>query len=382
MEVKPKMDKISFFSADYRDGRVHIGGKSYPAGTFATHLLNQFYENDTAARIGVFTTDNWQLENMLRLGYLNIPDYVKAGERMVNIFTALPWLKPFDMLGTDNECNRITELFSEENGNIISEYFFRRAKIGEMDSMQAMFHHLPKEYDKGFFDGAERLITEVNSTLKFYDTLSDDIRNAFQNLKTFTTRVDDADRLDEEHLLPIALEVFGSVPFPVTTEYVPIKKTSKSTTATLARRLYFDSYYSFVVTDFFEGLHHGHYPRQCGICSKYFLMTSARRQQYCNGIAPYEVRGRKTTCRKYAASINRKELAAADPVVDIYNRRCSAIRTEKGRGTITESFAKMATELAKEYKFKALQNADYANGQYALDMSREKLYTETDKRMR
>ena len=34
------MDKISFFSADYRDGRVHIGGKSYPAGTFATHLLN------------------------------------------------------------------------------------------------------------------------------------------------------------------------------------------------------------------------------------------------------------------------------------------------------------------------------------------------------
>ena len=113
------MDKISFFSADYRDSRVHIGGKSYPAGTFATHLLNQFYENDTAARIGVFTTDNWQLEKMLRIGYVNISDYVKAGERMVNIFTALPWLKPFDMLGTDNERNRIEELFSEENGETI-----------------------------------------------------------------------------------------------------------------------------------------------------------------------------------------------------------------------------------------------------------------------
>ena len=376
------MDKISFFRADYRDGRVHIGGKSYPAGTFAVHLLNQFYENDTAARIGVFTTDNWQLENMLRIGYVNISDYVKAGERMVNIFTALPWLKPFDILGTNDERNRVAELFSEKNGETINEYFSRRAKIGEMDSTQAMFHHLPKEYDKDFFDGAERLIEKVNSTLKFYDTLSDDIRNAFHNLKTFTTRVDDADRLDEEHLLPIALEVFGSVPFPITTEYVPIKKTSKSTSATLARRLYFDSYYSFVITDFFEGLHHGHYPRQCGICNKYFLMTSARRQQYCNGIAPYEVRGKKVTCRKYAASINRKELAAADPVVDIYNRRCSAIRTEKGRGTITEAFAKVATELAKEYKFRALQNSDYANKQYALDMSRERLYAETDKRMR
>ena len=376
------MDKISFFSADYRDGRVHIGGKSYPTGTFAVHLLNQFYENDTAARIGVFTTDNWQLENMLRIGYINISDFVKAGERMVNIFTALPWLKPFDILGTNDERNRVSELFSEENGNILSEYFFRRAKVSEMDTVQTIFHQLPKEYDKEFFSKAETLLKEVNTTLCFYDRLSDDIRNAFHKLKDFTNEVDEADRFDEEHLLPIALEVFGSMPFPVTTAYVPIKKTSKSTTATLARRLYFDSYYSFVVTDFFEGLHHGHYPRQCGICNKYFLMTSARRQQYCNGIAPYEVRGRKTTCRKYAASINRKELAAADPVVDIYNRRCSAIRTEKGRGTITETFATMATELAKEYKFKALQNADYANGQYTLDMSREKLYAETDRRLK
>ena len=376
------MDKISFFRADYRDGRVHIGGKSYPAGTFAVHLLNQFYENDTAARIGVFTTDNWQLENMLRIGYVNISDYVKAGERMVNIFTALPWLKPFDMLGIDNERNRVAELFSEENGETISKYFSRRAKIGEMDNTQAMFHHLPKEYDKEFFSKAEALLKKVNTTLNFYDKLSDDIRNAFHKLRDFTNEVDEADRFDEEHLLPIALEIFGSVPFPVTTEYVPIKKTSKSITTTLARRLYFDSYYSFVVTDFFEGLHHGHYPRQCGICNKYFLMTSARRQQYCNGIAPYEVRGKKVTCRKYAASINRKELAAADPVVDIYNRRCSAIRTEKGRGTITETFAAMATELAREYKFKALQNSDYANKQYALDMSRERLYAETDKRMR
>lgn len=376
------MNKVSFFSADYRDGRVHIGGKSYPVGTFAAHLLNQYYKNDTAARISVFATDNWQLEKMLQLGYLKVSDYVKAGERMVNIFTALPWLKPFDMLGINNERNRIATLFSEENGHTISEYFSRRAKIGQMDEGQILFHNLPKEYDKDFFDRAETLLGKVNATLSFYDTLSADIRNSFEKLRIFASRVDEADRFDEEHLLPIALEVFGSVPFPVTTEYVPIRKSTRSKTKTLARRLYFDSYYSFVITDFFEGLHHGHYPRQCGICKKYFLMTSARRQQYCNGISPYEARGKKITCRKYAASINRKELAAADPVVDIYNRRCSAIRTEKGRGTITEAFAKAATDLAKEYKLKAQLYSDYATKQYALDMSRERLYAETDKRMR
>lgn len=376
------MDKISFFSADYRDGRVHIGGKSYPAGTFAAHLLNQFYENDTAARIAVFTTDNWQLEKMLRLGYLNIADYVRAGERMVNIFTSLPWLKPFDMLGTDDERSRIEALFTGENGNIISEYFFRRAKIGEMDTAQVMFHHLPKEYDKDFFTRAEKLLAEVNAALSFYDALSDDIRNSFNRLKTFASRVDEADRFDEEHLLPIALEIFGSVPFPATTEYVPILKSTRSKAETLARRLYFDSYYSFVMTDFFEGLHYGHYPKRCGICKKYFLMTSAARQKYCTGYAPFKLKGKAITCRKYAARINRKELAAGNPVIRIYKNRCSVLRMERKRGTVTEEFAAAALDLAKERMQRAKEDAEYANSRYESDMSREKLYAEVDKQLK
>ena len=376
------MDKISFFSADYRDGRVHIGGKSYPAGTFAAHLLNQYYENDTAARIGVFTTDNWQLEKMLRLGYLKVSDYVNAGERMVNIFTALPWLKPFDMLGTDDEHNRIATLFSEENGHIISEYFSRRAKIGQMDVGQIVFPNLPKEYEKDFFDRTEALLGEVNATLSFYDTLSADIRNSFEKLRVFVSRVNEADRFDEEHLLPIALEVFGSVPFPVTTEYVPIKKASRSKTATLARRLYFDSYYSFVMTDFFEGLHYGHYPRRCGICKKYFLMTSAARQKYCTGYAPFKLKGKAITCRKYAARINRKELAAGNPVIRIYKNRCSVLRMERKRGTVTEEFASTALDLAKERMQRAKEDTEYANSQYESDMSREKLYAEVDKQLK
>lgn len=48
------MEKISFFSADFRDGRIRIGNKTYPAGTFATHLLNQYYKDDTAARLAVY----------------------------------------------------------------------------------------------------------------------------------------------------------------------------------------------------------------------------------------------------------------------------------------------------------------------------------------
>lgn len=42
-----------FFTADYRDGRVRIGNKTYAAGNYAVHLFNIYYKNDTAARLSV-----------------------------------------------------------------------------------------------------------------------------------------------------------------------------------------------------------------------------------------------------------------------------------------------------------------------------------------
>lgn len=375
------MDKVKFFSADYRDGRVRIGNKTYPAGYYCVHLLNQYYKDDTAARISVFTHRNEQLQAELKAGYLNPSDFTNAGEEMLHIFHALPWLKPFDALDIGRERNRVEQLFSEENAEMLTSYIHRRAVVGNMDEGQVLLGILPPAYNKDFFEEAEKLLNEVMDTLQFYDTIGDNVQKAFHQLRKFVTRVDDTERLDEAHLLPIALEVFGKLPLPVTTKYVPYKKNAKSKSEVVARRLFFDSYYSFIITDFFEGLHYGHYPRQCEICKNYFLMTSARHQRYCSGLSPYEFRGKRITCRKYAATINRKELAAADPVVDIYNCRCGAIRSEKSRGTITAAFAVKAKELALEHKLHAQEDPKYANTQYVLDMKRDALYAETEKHL-
>lgn len=136
------------------------------------------------------------------------------------------------------------------------------------------------------------------------------------------------------------------------------------------------------MTDFFEGLHYGHCPRRCGICKKYFLMTSAARQKYCTGYAPFNVKGKAITCRKYAARINRKELADGNPVIRIYKNRCSVLRMERKRGTVTEEFAAVALDLAKERMQRAKEDTEYANSQYESDMSREKLYAEVDKQLK
>jgi hypothetical protein len=360
---------------------VRIGSKTYSAGYYCVHLLNQYYKDDTAARISVFTNRNWQLQEQLKAGYLNAGDFTKAGEEICNIFHVLPWLKPFDTLDIKAERNRVANLFTSENAEMLISYFRRRATVGNMDEGQVLLHLLPPEYDKTFFEQAESVITEVRRTLQFYDHIGADIRKAFTQLVRLVECAYEAERLDEAHLLPMAMDIFGELPLPVTTVYVPYKKNAKSKTEVVARRLFFDSYYSFIITDFFEGLHYGHYPRQCEICETYFLMTSARRQRYCSGMSPYTFRGKQISCKQYAASINRKELAAADPVVDIYNRRCGAIRSEKSRGSITEALATKAKELALEHKLHAQEDPQYASTQYALDMQRDALYAEAFKHL-
>ena len=374
----------SFFTADYRDGRVIFGGKSYPAGVFATHLLNQFYINDTAARIAVFRDDlNYHILTQLKNGYLNITEFVKTGANTLEALKALPKLRPFDGLNTDEIRNTVEMLFTEQVGQAICGYFADKAKLSLLSQNEIAAGTADRMKTATDFSVIESNITEIKSILLFFNTLADDLIIAHGNLLNFCNRIDEVERLDEAHLLPLALEIFGDHHFSLSGRYISVMKNAKSVTGTVAKRLNFDSYYSFILTDFFEGLHYGHYPRKCEICGKYFLMQSARRQKYCSyGIAPELYRGKKITCRKYAAVLNRKEKAENDPIVTIYNRRCGAIRTEVGRCKISKAFGEAAKHLAKEHKLRALADDQYAKTQYKKDMSREALYVEVDRNLK
>ena len=374
----------SFFTADYRDGRVLFGGKSYPAGVFATHLLGQFYVSDTAARIAVFRDElNFHILRQLRDGYLNITEFVKTGVNTLEALKALPKLRPFDGVNAEEIRNAVEALFTEYIGQEICKYFAAKAKLSLLPQEEIAAGTAERMKAATDFSGTEQKIEDIRSVLRFFDTLADDLILAHGNLLNFCNRIDEVERLDEAHLLPLALEIFVDHHFTQSGRYISVKKNAKSVTGTVAKRLNFDSYYSFILTDFFEGLHLGHYPRRCEICGKYFLMQSARRQKYCPyGIAPELYRGKKITCRKYAAVLNRKEKAENDPIVSLYNRRCGAIRTEVGRCTISKAFGETAKRLAKEHKLQALADDQYAKMQYKKDMSREALYAEVDRNLK
>lgn len=368
-------------TADYRDGCVYLGGKKHPAGHFVVQFLNQYYANDTAARIAVFRDAVcYHILDQLRYGYLNISEYEKTGRNMMEIMKALPTLPPVDVVDAEAIRDHIFGLFTEENGERICECFRNRAAISMISQDELAVGIQEWKIDKKNAVEMENLICEVQAGLSFFDALADDLIQAQAQFKTFVSRLDEAARFDEKHLLPIALDVFGAALLPLTVEYTGLKKNRASTDATVARRLRFDRYYSFLLTDFFEGLHAGHYPRRCPICGKYFLMQSARRTVYCSGMSPYVVRRQPLSCRAYGAYIHRKELAENDPITDVYSRRCAAIRSEASRGTITKEFAATAQKLAKEHKQRAQSDHDYAVTQYEKDMERVKLYHDTEQR--
>ena len=159
-----------------------------------------------------------------------------------------------------------------------------------------------------------------------------------------------------------------------------MQKTRKSKAAVTVRRLYFSDFYSFIVTDFFEGLHYGHYPRRCAACENCFLMQSARRQKYCaSRKALMTVNGKAMTCRKYGVYMKKKEQAKDHPIIDMYTRRCACIRVDFARGNIDEAFAAAAKAMAKEHRFRAIHEPEYEASGYAADMTRDKLYRDTAK---
>lgn len=146
-----------------------------------------------------------------------------------------------------------------------------------------------------------------------------------------------------------------------------------------ARRLRFCRIMDFLVTDFFEGLHAGHSPRQCRNCGRYFHMTSGRHQIYCDGLAPNDPK--KRSCRTFAARSNRleREKATDHPALAMYRTRLNTINTQLRRGKIDQQFADTAKAIAEKCKTKACSNVKYFNEHYASDISQVGVYRAAEK---
>ena len=367
-------DKIKFFTVDFRDNFAYISDKKFPIGSFVINFLNQFYEDDLALRISCMSIDNFMVSRTMEQGYINEKEFLGVGKEILYILDVLPRLMPFNLLDVESEKNLIAETFTKENAAYLMKYYTKRANISLKDEGIHSMHIMPDGYGK-FCKEATKFLNRVNHFLEFYGSFCEDFSKAHDKLIKFIKGLDDIESYNESGLLEHAHKIFGIDRFSVSSEYVAIPKSSKSEEMILAKRTHFGSYYSFIITDFFEGLHYGHYPRRCEVCKKYFLMESARKQKYCTGFAPLEFTdGEKITCRKFAAKNKQKELAENDPIIDIYSRRCSCIRAEQSKGKIDKDFADAAKDMAKDLMYKFRREDDYTLEDFKRDMEKDNLY--------
>jgi hypothetical protein len=282
-------------------------------------------------------------------------------------------------LDIEAEKKLIAETFTKENADYILKYYQQRAKVSLQDEGAMSLDILPKGYAE-FSKEANKLLSRVKALLQFYENIGNDMIKAFEKLTEFVWGLDDLEHYKENELLTLAYDIFGADRFNIATEYAAITKGKKKM---LVKRFHFKTFYSFILTDFFEGLALGHYPRQCEVCETYFLMTNARKQKYCTGFAPLDMtNGKKLTCRQYAAMVGRKELAKNDPIKDIYTKRCACIRTELSRNKVRWELAYEAKQLAKELKIRCDYEEDYTYEEYQKDMERDNLYNEAEKRIK
>ncbi len=157
-----------------------------------------------------------------------------------------------------------------------------------------------------------------------------------------------------------------------------IAKDNEPNEFAIRQRVYFGRFMDYLVTDLFDALACGHYIWQCGYCGRYFLMTTAHKQLYCQTVAP----GEKYPCAKLAKyhktatehTKANKQSIGDNPLHVLWKKRDAAIRKHKSRGSYPEDVCERAKAYAKDCYERAMSDSVYAKQQYTADMEIDNIY--------
>lgn len=383
---------IGCFTADFRQNRVAVGGKVFNAGFFFVNALNEYDreapDGEKSNPKGKWLIMNrlisvhqsiWNVQDGILRDILDESEAAKLHEDIQYILSVIAGVRPFRYLDLEAEKVRCDALFGEESVRRINDYLRQKAQRtlqGGNRPDHTELLRLAKE---------EEYLREYLSTLDFYEKIGGDMNAALDFGRGFVERLSALDKRDENHLIQLAMKCMTEVPFgrwndayqntlSPDVEYLAIPKKPKSGNYIVGKRMTFSRFLDFLVADFFEGIHAGHYPQRCENCGRYYLKTNARHQKYCMGVDPADPKRR--TCQAVAAAKGReaKEKHPNHPIKYAYENRMKAIRTHIKRGKITEDEAARAAAIANERMQRALWDNAYANGDYKIEIKQPSVY--------
>ena len=378
---------VKDFAVDFGDDHIYIGGKAYPKGYFANSILNITKEEMTSLLI-IEAPAYHALQNFLGYGYSD-ESFDMAKDSVMKLKTELFQRMPFCLLDLETEEERLEFAFSDDVKDYLHDFW---ELLQKKDSTGTILDATVADEEKEFLETGRALYAYFRSILNFYVYAPMDFSNFSTAILNFEySKLRDL-KVRDEHNYAVASDEFFSNPFlplalfasqitpalagftlkpNVRQEFVVVDDPTKSGQRIVTRRLHFCRIMDFLVTDFFEGLHAGHAPKQCPVCNRFFLTINARPRKYCDGYAPNDPRGR--TCQQVGARKKRDEREQADdhPVKQIYNTRCNTIDHHVRYGKIDRKFAETAKRIAKDRQSKALRDNEYLSIWYGKWCSEE-----------
>lgn len=376
IETKPIGDANFYkFSVDFIGDDFILGGKTLPLGIITHDILNIPADK----LLSIFKTGDKLNELYNRLNAENYSDelFIKIRETILEIIKLIKKIKPFSYFSIKDEYNHIEELFDD------SKIEMWKRSFASMPIPNINF--IPE--DTAMYDN----VIVLTEFIKSYIYLCADTFNFYKVAMMYFVNLTENGFRDKVLLAGFTKEFFGSeqvlgwieelnateITHNFTLEpgvwMAPVVLKNKDGLTMLGRRIHFDRMLNFYVTDMFEGLAAGHYSWQCGICHKFFFMTTAHKQLYCSNVNPeYGVPCAYVAKNKLNMPKQKKKDGFGH---DIWQKRYNSLRNEKSKTKNGLPSAKYdidvcdkAIELAKRHYEDAQIDFDYAQNQYEQDM--------------
>ena len=378
LNILREVIKMKDIKAIFCDGNVIVGGVKRSAGKYSKILLNAFTDKKGEYIIEKklekeYTTIMKALESLLCPEMLI--DSPGIAKNLINCLSAIKVLFPFNV---SDEILKTTELFSDKNIHVVNIL-----KQSRTDNPHELWEKYPELSDAQFVIRTVEIESEMKDCLLFFENITHDISKAYSEMKEFADTYSEMQKHYENDLLPVAVDLLNNWNISeLKTRYITVL--SKKGKKTLGREMIFTSYRDFIIADLFEGIHYGHYTRQCIICEKYFLMEKAFNQKVCGGKTTIKKTYSNDTysCAEYAQKTKRNDRADSNPIKKIYEGRLSQLRRSRNRGLISDEFYEAAKAIAKEYLKRTDYDKAYAESAYKTDMTQEEIYKAVERKLR
>ena len=272
------------WKAEIEGDRIRFLGEEYPLGHFCLELLQRALVDDAAQRVSILWAFLEPTLHELQNGLILENHLLQIRDIILPVLPYLETLPPFDRVGVSELRQSAETLLSEETAAQMMDYVKQSGALSvDQAELWAQYNYgLPKNPAK---HPGKQLLEDAKSFLSEFITLANDLGDVSRWLREFVRRLNELESTKPEDLLWLASQIFHSPELSLQNHYLD------EDSDTSVRHVEFTNLRAFLLTDFYEGLAHNHYPRRCPVCKRYFLMEHAYRQKYCKGYAPLELTG-------------------------------------------------------------------------------------------